>query len=206
VTKIHSSMPHLNGNVVAAVDFETSGTRAGFHEPIQIAVVILNSDLRPAEGVRPFYQEIKPLHPERADPEATRVHKLDLDRLVMEAMEPGDIETMLIDWWNSLELPFERRLVPLAHNWPFELSFFRSWLGVSLTDKLFHYHARDGMTYALGLNDKSFMRGNKALFRNVGLTDLCKHFGVVNPRPHDALNDALSEAEVYRHLLNVDVL
>lgn len=206
MTKIHSSMPHLNGNVVAAVDFETTGTRAGYHEPIQIAIVVLNSDLRPAAGVRPFYQPIKPLHPERADRDATRVHKLDIDQLLLEALDPGEIETMLIEWWESLDLPFERRLIPLAHNWPFENSFFKAWLGVSLTEKLFHFHARDGMTYALGLNDKAFFRGQKAIFRNVGLSDLCNHFQVVNPRPHDALNDALAEAEVYRHLLNVDVL
>lgn len=206
MTKIHSSMPHLNGNVVAAVDFETTGTVAGYHEPIQIAVVVLDSNLKPAPGITPFYQYIQPRFPERADPAATKVHGIDIDRLMLEEREPGDIEDMLVEWCNSLELPFERRLIPLAHNWPFERDFLKAWLGVSLSEKLFHYHARDGMTYALGLNDKSFFRGEKAIFRSVGLTELCSHFGVVNARAHDALNDALAEAEVYRHLLNVDVL
>jgi len=199
-------MPHLNGNVVAAVDFETTGTIAGFHEPIQIAVVVLNSDLKPAVGITPFYQYIQPRFPERADPAATKVHGIDLDRLMTEEREPSDIEDMLVEWWNALDLPFERRLVPLAHNWPFERDFLKAWLGVSLAEKLFHFHARDGMTYALELNDKAFFRGEKAIFRSVGLPELCTHFNVVNARPHDALYDSLAEAEVYRHLLNVDVL
>jgi DNA polymerase III epsilon subunit-like protein len=206
MSKIHSSMPHNNGNVIAAVDFETTGTRAGYHEPIQIAIVPLNSDLRPIPGIVPFYHEIRPYFPERADPLATRVHGLDLDRLAVEAPEPGDVEVLLIEWWNRLELPFERRLIPLAHNWPFELSFFRAWLGTALTEALFTALPRDSMTYALGLNDKCFFRGQKALFPYVGLGDLCNHFGVVNTKPHDSLADSIAEAEVYRHLLQVDVL
>lgn len=206
MTKIYSSMPHTNGNVIAAVDFETTGSIPGYHEPIQIAIVPLNSDLRPIPGIIPFYHEIQPLFPERADPMATRVHGLDLDRLVKEAAEPGVVEELLIEWWNRLELPFERRLIPLAQNWPFELSFFRAWLGTSLTDQLFSPLARDSMTYANSLNDKCFFRGQKVMFPYVKLEALCEHFGVVNTRPHDALADAIAEAEVYRCLLQVDIL
>jgi DNA polymerase III epsilon subunit-like protein len=42
----------LNGNLLASIDLETTGLQAGYHEPIQIAVAPLNSDIRPLEGVR----------------------------------------------------------------------------------------------------------------------------------------------------------
>jgi DNA polymerase III epsilon subunit-like protein len=61
MTKTYGGLVHLNGNLLASVDLETTGKRAGYHEPIQIAVVPLNSDLRPLDGVRPFYSTIKPL-------------------------------------------------------------------------------------------------------------------------------------------------
>lgn len=204
--KIRSSMPHLNGNIMAAVDFETTGVKAGWHEPIQMAVVPLNSDLRPMDDVRPFYVNIAPLHPERQDPEAAKVHQLDMDQLLLYGLERGRVETLFIEWFEGLGLPFERKLIPLAHNWPFENGFFKAWWGHELCNRIWHGHARDAMEYAGSLNDKAFMRGAKVPFSNLGLGDLCKHFGVINPKAHDALHDCLAEAEVYRHLLNVDIL
>lgn len=198
-------MPHLNGNVLAAIDFETTGTKPGYHEPIQIAVVPLNSDVRPLEGVRPFYTNIRPLHPERAERLASLRHGLDVEELALTALHPDRVADLLIEWWEDLELPFQKSLVPLAHNWAFENSFLKAWLGPELTDRLFFSHARDAMTYALSLNDKSFVAGEKAPFNQVSLGSLCNRFGVVNERPHDALSDCLAEAEVYRHLLRMDV-
>lgn len=205
MTKIYSSMPHINGNIIAAIDLETTGTQAGYHEPIQIAVVPLNSDLRPLDGVRPFYTDIRPLHPERAESSATRAHGLDVEYLAACAPRPERVQDLLIEWFESLELPMLKSIVPLAHNWPFENSFLKAWLGQKLTERIFFSHARDAMTYALALNDKSFFRAEKAPFNSVALTSLCKKFNIVNPKPHDALCDSLAEAEVYRHLLMQDV-
>lgn len=38
-------------------------------------------------------------------------------------------------------------------------------------------------------------------FPRISLGDLCKQLGVVNSGPHDALWDAVAEAEVYRRML-----
>lgn len=204
--KIYSGMPHLNGHLLAAIDFETSGSRAGYHEPIQVAIVPLNSDLRPLESIRPFYTNIRPMFPERAEPEATRVHKLDIHELCQHALEPDKVQDLLVEWFNSLDLPHQKVLVPLAHNWAFEYGFLGGWLGVKLRDRMFHAHARDAMVYAVGLNDKAYFQGETPPFNApLSLTALAKHFGIVNPRPHDAFCDCLTEAEVYRHLLTMDV-
>jgi DNA polymerase III epsilon subunit-like protein len=62
------------------------------------------------------------------------------------------------------------------------------------------------MTEALAMNDRAFFRGEKPPFNgSVSLSSLCKMFGIVNPRPHDAYCDCLAEAEVYRHLLYMDI-
>jgi DNA polymerase III epsilon subunit-like protein len=206
MSKIYSGMPHLNGHLLCSIDFETTGARPGYHEPVQIAVVPLNSDLRPLESVRPFYTNMKPLFPERAEPAATRCHGLDINQLCLHALTPDRVQDLFVEWFENLDLPFAKVLVPLAHNWAFEYGFLGAWLGIELRDRLFHAHARDAMTEALALNDKAFFRGEKALFNKVSLTELSKHFGVINPRPHDAFNDCLAEAEVYRHLLNLDII
>jgi DNA polymerase III epsilon subunit-like protein len=202
--KTYSALPHLNGNLLCAVDIETTGNRPRYHEPIQIAIVPLNSDLRPLRGVRAFYTDIQPLHIERADGRATAVHQLPLEELAIHAPSRDKVVDMLVEWFEGLDLPFEKQLVPLAHNWAFEASFFKAWWGVPLLEKLFHPHPRDAMQLALAMNDRSVFKGEKAPFNRVGLGSLCNVFNIINPKAHDAYHDCLAEAEVYRCLLLMD--
>lgn len=206
MTKIYSAFPHINGNLLCAIDLECTGLRAGYHEPIQIAVVPLDEDCRPHAGLRPFYMNIMPLNPARADADATRTHGLDLNQLCKHGVHPDRAQDLLVEWVEALELPYNRSIVPLAHNWAYESSFLRAWLGEKLVSRLFHAHARDAMLLAISINDRQFFRGEKAMFNSVNLDAMCNYFGIVNDRPHDALCDCLAEAEVYRHLLKLDVI
>jgi DNA polymerase III epsilon subunit-like protein len=204
MSKVYLGMKHLYGNVLAAVDVETSGRRAGYHEIIQIAILPLDADIRPLKGVRPFYTTVQPMHPKRADPNSTKVHNINIDELVLHAPDPGRVQDMLMEWWHKLDLPVGKCLVPLAHSYPFENSFLKAWLGVDLYGEIFHSHARDAMTYALSINDRFSFRGLKPPFSYVGLKSLCKHFKVHNDNPHDALADCIAEAEVYRAMLTTN--
>lgn len=206
MTKTYSGLVNLNGNLLASVDLETTGTRADYHEPIQIAVVPLNSDIRPLEGVRPFYTTIKPLYPERQEHKAGYVHGISLEDLILHAPDPGKVADLLVEWVGNLDLPFGKCLVPLAHNWAFESKFLQAWLGIDLAQQLFHSHARDAMLYATSLNDKAAFHGLAPVFPKVGLGALCNKFNVHNPNPHDALCDSIAEAEVYRAMLLMDIL
>lgn len=188
------------GNLLASVDVETTGRRAGWHEIVQIGILPLNADIRPLEGVTPFYTTMRPEYPERAEPEAFRVNGLNLDELRY-APEADRVEEMLLVWLASLDLPMDRKLVPLAQNWAFESGFIQSWLGVQLKERIFMGIARDTMTLALGINDRAALRGQPAPFEKVNLDALCTKLGVVNEKAHDALSDARAEAEVYRGLL-----
>lgn len=199
--KTYPGLVHLNGNLLASVDLETTGRRPGYHEPVEIAIVPLDSDIRPLEGVRPFYTTIRPEHPERADSGAMAVHKLSMSDLLTHAPSSGRVVDMLVEWWQRLDLPISKNLVPLAHNWAFEAGFLKAWLGVDMVDELFHPHARDAMLYALALNDRAAFQGEPVPFSRVGLQALCRKYNVNNPNPHDALCDAIAEAQVYRSML-----
>lgn len=199
---IYSAFPHLNGNLLAAIDFETTGALPGYHEPVQIAVLPLDSDCRPLKGVTPFYSLMRPEHPERMDPIAMGIHHLSPEELA-EAPHPDRVADYLIEWFDRLDMPIERNLVPLAANWPFECGFLLAWLGEPLMRRLFNPLYRDVMVLALAINDRSFFMAEKTPFNRVGLASLCEHFGVVNQKPHDALSDCLAEAEVYRHLVKM---
>jgi len=198
---IHNGLVHLNGNLMVSIDYETTGLRAGYHEIIQIGIVPLNADLRPNRELRPFYHNIAPKYPERQEKGAGDVHGLDLNELMLHAPTSERVADLLVDWWERLDLPVNRTLAPLAHNWAFEAAHGKSWLGDDLFNMLFHSHARDGMLLAISMNDRAAFAAEKIPYPYVGLNALCKQFDIVNENPHDALSDAYAEAEVYRALL-----
>lgn len=200
--KTYNSLVHLNGNLMVAIDFETTGLEPGFHEIIQIGIVPLNSDFCPNTELRPFYHNLAPKYPERQQAGAGQVHKLNLEDLILHSPSSERVADLLVDWWHSLDLPENKTLVPLGFNWEFEVGHGRHWLGYDLFNMLFHGHARDGMRLAISLNDRAAFAGEPIPFPYVGLKALCKYFGIINENPHDALSDALSEAKVYRALLH----
>lgn len=199
--RIYDHMRHLNGNLMAAVDFETTGDQPGYHEIVQIAVVPLTADIRPNSSLRPFYSNIRPDYPERADPRAMRVHGIKMEDLLMHAPPQERVADMLVEWFGALDLPANRNLVPVAWNWAFESGFGQAWLGTSLWKEIFHSHARDGMLFGLALKDRAAFAGEPYPFESVGLSAIAKKYGIENPNPHDALADAITGAEAYRALL-----
>lgn len=201
MSKVYPGLPHLTGSLMAAIDFETTGRRPGYSEIIQIAILPLDADFRPLDSVRPFYINVKPAHPERAERGAFNVHGLDMDMLLLHAPEQDRAIDLLYEWFNRLDLPQNKVIVPLAHNWAFESSFLKGWLGPDMVDQMFHSHARDSMLLAIALNDRAYALGEKLPFSKVSLPALCAQLGVINDNAHDALADCKATAEVYRRLL-----
>jgi DNA polymerase III epsilon subunit-like protein len=196
--RTYSSLVSCNGNLLCAIDLETTGTQPGFHEIIQVAIVPLDSDIRPVHDIPVFYHNMKPKFPRRASRAATAKHGISIEELVLQAPEPEKIEDMLVEWFNNLDLPFGKVLMPLAHNWAFESSFLKAWLGVEMVDRIFHSHARDGMLAAVYLNDRAAFAGEPLPFNRVGLGSVCNKFGLTNTHAHDALADSYVCAEAYR--------
>jgi DNA polymerase III epsilon subunit-like protein len=203
MSKYHDSLPHLNGNILCAVDLETTGRMPGYHEIIQIAVQPLDSKMEPMSGVRPFYTTIAPEYMERAEGAATAVHGLDLPTLKLTSLDQWKVADLFDEWFQSLELPFRKSIVPLAHNWAFEAGFLKSWLGIECMGSMFHPHPRDSMLLAIAINDRSMMRGDPAVYPSVSLTAMCKQLGITTIKAHDALSDALAESKLYQMLMRL---
>lgn len=195
-------MKHWMGNVLAAVDLETSGFQPKYHEVLQVAIVLLNEDFEPTGDY--FYRDVAPLYPERADPIATGVHGLDPHELARTAESAEDVADALLEWFEKIDRPADRCLLPLAHNWAFEASFLKAWLGATMMGKLFHGHARDGMLFAASLNDRAAFAGKEIPFPALKLGKLCEQFEIEHGQSHDALADCYAEAKVYKRLLTYD--
>jgi DNA polymerase III epsilon subunit-like protein len=195
----------LQGNLMAAVDVETTGRLAGYHEIVQIAVQPLDAHLEPLPGVLPFYMNIDPEYPKRIDPDAMHIHGINLADLRQSGLSHGKVADLFDEWFQRLDLPYRKSLVPLAHNWAFEAGFLKHWLGLESFNQFFHPHPRDTMLLALAINDRAIFRGAPAPFGYLGLGALCRHLGIPLLDHHDALSDALAEAKLYQTLMLMDI-
>lgn len=196
-----SQLLHLNGNMLAAIDIETTGKDSATHEIIQIGIQPLNANYEPIPGVSVFDHVIKPEYPLRADPKATQVHRLDVDYLHRHAPDKWQVADWLDEWITNLKLPYRKSIAPLAQNWSFESGFLKAWLGFESYNQFFHWDIRDVMRVARGLDDRVYRRGKTNPFPSISLGGLCKKFGIVNECPHNALADARAEAAVYKALM-----
>lgn len=198
---IYPSLPNLFGNLMCAIDIECTGVDPSYHEIVQIAVVPVDHEFYRLKSVTPFYTELKPLYPERAEPAAMHTNKLDLNELCLHALHPDTALDRFVEWFDRLELPMNRSIVPLAHNWFFESGFLRAWMGHDLYNKMFFAIPRDSMVAATMLNDKASFAGVTPPFRSVSLPRMCDQLEIMNEKPHDAYHDALACAILYKRLL-----
>lgn len=197
----HSSMVHLNGNLLCACDVETTGLIPGKHDIIQIAVLPLDAHIKPLQTVMPFYINMKPKRPENIDKAATKAHRIDMAKLIVEGFDPWKGVDLFEEWFERLNLPVGKKIVPLAHNWIFDSAFIKEWLGDLSFQHFFDFHYRDSMTSALYLNDRADAHVEPYPYPKVSLNYCASQLNVHNIQAHDALSDCVTTAEVYRLML-----
>lgn len=201
-------MQHLNGNVLCAIDCETTGLDPSVDELIQICILPLNNRIEPIRTIMPFYIEIKPEHPERINKDAMSVNMMDIATIMDRGHDRFKAIDLLIAWIDRLGLSYtkygtRKKLTPLGQNYQFDKGFIQGWLGFKQYEELFHYHYRDTMIAANYLNDRaSFLQpGESVPFSKCSLQWLSKKLGVESDRAHDSLQDCLTTAAVYKKLL-----
>lgn len=194
-------MKHTNGNVICAIDVETTGTRPGFHDIIQIAVIPLDGLLEPDAKRIPFLMDLCPKRPQNADPEAMACNKRELAQLVLKGVDADRAADLFVEWVESLKLGYNKRIMPLGANWPFDRSHIMEWLGPKTYELLFDAQYRDTQVVATYLNDLASIRGLPFPWPKINLSYLCNQMRIERLKSHDATDDSRVTAEVYRNLL-----
>jgi DNA polymerase III epsilon subunit-like protein len=201
-------MTHLNGDILCVVDVETSGEIPGFHDLLQICVLPLDYKLDVWKDFPPFYFEIQPKRPENYgvksewnDETAKTKNKQLMAHAQVNGMEPYRAADLFDEWFQKFNLGFRKRIVPLAHNWPFDRGFVIDWLGYETYNQLFSPCYRDSMVCASFLNDRADFRQEPFPYNKVNLAWLAKQHHIDHSRAHDALADCFTTAQVYRQLV-----
>lgn len=198
-------MIHLNGNLLCAIDIETTGLDPDKHEIYEISIIPLNGQYDVNPKYMPFDILLKPEKTDNIDWEGMRKTG-NADRVVesrLKGFDQFDAADALVDWKDRLKLPEKKRIVPLAHNWGgLDKAFILKWLGPLTFDQVFHFHYRDTMATALFLNDRADLSNEQIPFPKVNLTYLISQLKLdVQGRSHCAADDAMNTARVYKQLL-----
>lgn len=196
------SSVHLNGNLMCAIDTETTGLIPGTHDVIQLCVMPVTPDLMPSKEYLPFHMIIQPKRPERASLEADGVSKVRLVDAINNGIEAWTCVDRFGEWFHRLGLPPNKKIVPLGCNFNFDMLMLHSFFGGPESyDEYFRSDFRDVQKAALYINDVADFLSERIPFPKTKLSYLCSCLGVEKPNLHDAMGDCLATIEVYRKLM-----
>ncbi len=167
-----------------SVDVETAGPNPGQYSLLAIGACTV---FEPQET---FYMELQPVN-ERSTPEALAVSGLSLARLMEHGLLPAEAMTRFAGWVEQVTGP--RRPVFVALNAPFDWSFVNDYFHRYLGRNPFGHNALDIKALYMGLTG--------ADWQETYLEAMAKHYNLDLKLTHHALQDALDQAEVFRHLL-----
>jgi DNA polymerase III alpha subunit (gram-positive type) len=178
--------------LLAFVDVETTGVTPGYHEMIDIGVIV--ADLQGQEIDRLFLR-IMPEHPERTSEEAAAINGFSVERWQsLNAVSAEIAVERLIEFHASAA--GTRRILMVAHNSQFDAAFVDFLLRSAghRRDELYYYYVLDipSMAWSLGLHQ---LHGQR-LAEMLGIRD--------EPRTameHTGITGADLNLRVYRELL-----
>ena len=168
-------------DILVSVDVETSGPIPGEYSLLTIGACTI-------DGNDVFSCEIKPLN-NNADPKAMEVIGLSLDVLKRSGMPPSQAMSTFSDWLDGLRLQ-GGVLVFVGLNAPFDWSFVNYYFHRFTGGNPFGYTALDIKAYYMGVMG--------CRWTDATSSEMSKTLHPHKVPDHQALHDALFQAELYR--------
>lgn len=169
-----------------SVDVETSGPLPGRYSLLTLGACVTSAT------DRRFYVEIKPISSEFV-PEALQVNSLSLDELQRYGKEPEQAMAEFAQW--TKQVSSDAKPVFVGFNAAFDWAFV-NWY--------FHHYARDNPFNLAPVDIKSMFLGLRGgSWDDTRSSKLPSEFQPYHAATHNALDDALAQAEIFMKLLKV---
>ena len=168
-----------------SVDVETAGPNPGSFSLLSIGACTI---FPPQET---FYVELKPVN-ERFLPEALAITGFSMDKLQQEGLPASEAMLRFATWLEKVTPPGSKPLF-VALNAPFDWSFINDYFIRSIGRNPFGHSALDMKALYMGLTG--------AAWEETYIEAIAAHIGIQVELVHHALQDALDQAIIFRHLL-----
>ena len=167
-----------------SVDIEAAGPVPGEYSMLALGACLVDSPQNT------FYAELQPIN-ERFVPEALEVSKLSLQRLKREGRPPSAAMTDFGEWVKRLTVG--RQPVFVGFNACFDWSFVNWYFHVFVGDNPFGFGGVDIKAYIMGMTG--------CTWQETRMGQLPAEFKPSQPLSHNALDDAIQQAEIFTRIL-----
>ncbi len=170
--------------VYISVDIETAGPVPGEYSMVSLGACLVDN---PTEQ---FYIELKPIN-DNSIPEALKVSGLTFEQLTATGINPAEAMSSFQNWVQRVT--DNQRAVFVGFNASFDWSFVNWYFHVFLGKNPFGISALDIKSYYMGLSG--------CLWQETTSSQLPLSFQPSHRQSHNALDDAIAQAEIFKKLL-----
>lgn len=168
-----------------SVDVETAGPNPGLYSLLSIGACTL------AKPPQTFYVELQPVN-DNQTPEAHAVHGLSLEALAKDGLPPAEAMQRFETWLASATPPGGKPLL-VSFNAPFDWMFICDYFHRYLGRNPFGHSALDIKAFYMGWSGSSW--------GETSMSHVSRRYLGNQQLSHNALRDALDQAEVFRRIL-----
>ncbi|MCL5996784.1 MAG: 3'-5' exonuclease [Chloroflexi bacterium] len=179
-------MPFISSNsAYISIDVETAGPNSSDYSLLSIGACLVDNPQRT------FYVELQPLS-DKAVPAALAVCKLSMADLAKNGVPPAQAMARFEQWvW--AEVPRNLKPVFVAFNAVFDWMFVNDYFHRFLGHNPFGHSALDMKAFFMGMTGAPWNR--------TGLRHITAYYQSDRALTHNALQDALDQAELFRRML-----
>jgi len=175
---------NTRGEVYISVDIETAGPVPGEYSMVSLGACLVDN------STEQFYIELKPIN-DNYIPEALKVSGLMFEQLTATGINPAEAMSSFQHWVHRVT--DNQRAVFVGFNASFDWSFVNWYFHVFLGQNPFGIGALDIKSYYMGLSG--------CLWQETTSSQLPLSFQPSHRQSHNALDDAIAQAEIFKKLL-----
>lgn len=201
-SSVFFGMQHLNNNLICAMGYDTTGPDPDLHEIVELCCVPMNHMLDIHPDLILFNMKMQPGGIETIDWKHTRVTRPEMAALMHSGIDRDKIAEYFEMWFDQMNMPNFKGIIPLCHNFPKLRDFLLRWLGWDTYHKIFKEDYRDTMIAAHFINDAADVRAQPLPFSKQELRWVARQLHVENMEQGGSpCDDARTTMLIYKRLL-----
>lgn len=177
----------MKNEIYISVDIETAGPIPNEYSMLSLGACVVGSP------ENKFYVELSPINRNMIS-EAMAISKLSFDELTEKGLKPAKAMQQFADW--LLERTSTHIPIFVGFNVAFDWAFVNWYFHKYLNHNPFGFSAIDIKAYYMGLSGCSWSETTSR--------QLPEQFQPNHPQTHNALDDAIAQAEIFQKLLAAD--